>query len=269
MCGLFGVLFGLYFVCLLFGLVCGFCFGLVFSSHCSLNQSSFLCALSLHFFLKCHVFLLLFIIQNYPAPPLASFTSFLGLFLHFLLLPFQSWVCFQCVFCCVKRKATQQNIFSILAQVPTSSLVIICSQIPKDILLWISVVEKKRKDTRKKFRGDLPIAEICGKLLLQSLNCAENNRTVDLGMPVSHLSTRLEQSSPTRGPSTACYMEARGSPQTQLLCWAWLRPESFVIIPYKVNAVWGSVLWQTETKGFQWQNSLSLFLRDTNAAVES
>lgn len=30
------------------------------------NQSSFFCALSLHFFLKCHIFLLLFITQNYP-----------------------------------------------------------------------------------------------------------------------------------------------------------------------------------------------------------
>lgn len=152
----------------------------VFPGH-SPNQSSFFCVLSLHFFLKFHIFLLLFITQNYPAPPLASFTSFLGLFLHFLLLPFQSQVCFQCAFCCVQRKAMQQNIFSILAWVLTSPLVIICSQIPKDILLWTSAVAKKTKDTWKKFWGDLPIAEICDKPFLQSLNWAENNRKVDLG----------------------------------------------------------------------------------------
>lgn len=167
-------------------------------------SKSFLCASSLHFFLKCHIFLLLFITQNYPAPPLASFTSFLSLFLHFLLLPFQSPVCFQCAFCCVQRKAMQQNIFSILARVPTSPLVIICSQIPKDILLWTSAVAKKRKDMWKKFRGDLPIAEIFDKLFLQSLNWDENKRKVDLGTPVSHFSTWLEQRSPTLGLNTVC-----------------------------------------------------------------
>lgn len=86
-----------------------------------------------------------------------------------------------CVLLCAE-KSNATKYFQYWHWVPTSPLVIICSQIPKDILLWTSAVAKKTKNTWKKFWGDLPIAEICDKPFLQSLNWAENNRKVDWGM---------------------------------------------------------------------------------------